>query len=127
MLIAMPWIELILEGKKVWELRARKTRRRGSIALIRKGSGQVVGVADLVDVHGPMSRQELLDQLPRHQVPPERLSGKYGFAWELRNTRRLPEAVPYCHPSGAVIWVVLSETVQNQIAAQTSTTANAAP
>lgn len=45
LVIAEPWIGLILDGSKTWEMRSRATRKRGRIALIRKGSGQVVGVA----------------------------------------------------------------------------------
>ena len=37
----------MLSGKKTWEMRS--TRNRGPIGLIRKGSGQVVGIADIVD------------------------------------------------------------------------------
>jgi hypothetical protein len=48
LIIKEPWISLILSRKKTWELRSRDTRVRGRIALIRKGSGTVIGVAELV-------------------------------------------------------------------------------
>jgi hypothetical protein len=35
LIIRSPWIELIVSGRKVWELRPANCRLRGSIALIR--------------------------------------------------------------------------------------------
>jgi len=43
LLINSPWIEMILEGKKTWEIRGANTKLRGPIALIKSGSGKVVG------------------------------------------------------------------------------------
>lgn len=56
LIIAEPWIGLILEGRKTWEMRSRDTPVRGQIGLIRKGSKSVVGVAELVGTlpHLPM-------------------------------------------------------------------------
>jgi hypothetical protein len=51
-----PWVEMILDGKKIWEIRGRYTRIRGKIALIRGGSGLVVGTCELSDVVGPLTR-----------------------------------------------------------------------
>jgi hypothetical protein len=48
LIVADPWISLILDGKKDWEMRSRKTAIRGNIGLIRKGSGLVCGVVKLV-------------------------------------------------------------------------------
>ena len=49
LIIDAPWIDHILEGRKDWEMRSQATSVRGWIGLIRKGSGQVVGIARLVD------------------------------------------------------------------------------
>ena len=56
LLIKEPWISMILEGKKTWEIRGSATKRRGRIALVASGTGTVVGTCDLVDVVGPLSR-----------------------------------------------------------------------
>jgi len=48
LIVDEPWISLIISGKKTWEMRSRNTLVRGSIALIRKGSKTVIGIADLV-------------------------------------------------------------------------------
>jgi hypothetical protein len=57
LIIKEPWISLILSRKKTRELRSRDTRVRGRIALIRKGSGTVIGVAELVGTLPKLSRQ----------------------------------------------------------------------
>lgn len=54
LIIDQPWIGLILSGKKTWEMRKTACHHRGRIALIRKGSGQVVGTADIVNSFPPL-------------------------------------------------------------------------
>jgi hypothetical protein len=92
----------------------RKTGRklRGPIALIRKGSGYVVGVAEVTECLPPLgTREAYASTEPFHRVPPS--DQTYSFAegwrtpWVLANARPLPKAVPYKHPSGAVDWVNL--------------------
>jgi hypothetical protein len=55
LIVREPWIDLILDGHKTWELRTRPTSIRGQIALIRQGSGQIEGVVNLADVLPRMS------------------------------------------------------------------------
>jgi hypothetical protein len=52
-------VEWILAGKKTWEIRGRITHFRGRIALIRAGSGFVVGTCELVNVVGPLTLRDL--------------------------------------------------------------------
>lgn len=102
-------------------MRSARTNRRGPIALIEKGSGQVVGVAELVDVKGPFSNVEMATNEASHQIPPEIYGAsnyKWYYAWVLENAMVLPSAVPYKHKSGAVIWVQLDEQTQQGIAEQ---------
>ena len=49
LIIADPWIDHILNGRKDWEMRSQATSIRGWFGLIRKGSGSVVGLARLRD------------------------------------------------------------------------------
>lgn len=69
LVIRSPWVEKILAGSKTWELRKKPTRIRGPIAIIRGGSGLVVGTAEITDCIGPMSRDELRQQFEKHQAP----------------------------------------------------------
>lgn len=108
LIIRSPWIEKILAGEKTWELRKKRTNIRGHIALIRGGSGLVVGTAILKDCVGPMSRLQLREHLSKHHASDEVLSAlnyEAPFAWVLEAAIPLPVPQPYTHPSGAVIWV----------------------
>ncbi len=49
LIIKQPWIDLILDGEKPWEIRGRATTIRGTIALIKSGTGLVLGLVDVVD------------------------------------------------------------------------------
>jgi len=112
LVIKSPWIELILDGKKTWEVRSRATAVRERIALIRSKSGQIFGTAELVACHGPFSREQMMVERDKHQVPPERMSEvdyEHFYAWELKNVRRFERPVAYKHPAGAVIWVTLND------------------
>jgi ASCH domain len=123
LIIDQPWIGLILSGKKTWEIRKTACHHRGRIALIRKGSGQVVGTADIVDSFPPLeSASDYARGEALHCIPPERqaqaLADGWRTPWVLKNFWQLPRPVSYRHPYGAVIWVNLEEDVSNAVAAQ---------
>ena len=113
LVIREPWIGRILRGEKSWELRSRATRTRGRIALIRKGSGKVVGTAVLSDVLPALDRASLLANRQHHRVPEEEvdevMAQGWVIPWVLSDVRVLDEPVSYCHPFGAVTWVDLGE------------------
>ena len=48
LIIRQPYIDMILDGRKTWEMRSKRCNRRGQIALIQQGTKTVVGVADVV-------------------------------------------------------------------------------
>jgi hypothetical protein len=107
-----PHIENILSGKKTWEIRGSNTKIRGEIALIKSGSGTVVGKCEIVDVIGPISIDDLRLNIDKHCVTLEQFDQVFGrykkiFAWVLENASALQEPVAYEHPQGAVIWVNL--------------------
>lgn len=58
LIIDEPWIGKILSGTKVWETGSTRSSIREPIALIRKGSGAVVGVARMINRHGPINRAQ---------------------------------------------------------------------
>jgi hypothetical protein len=120
LIIREPWIGMILDGNKTWELRTQHTTMRGEIALIRKGTGQIVGVADLVDSLPQLDQQGLADSVQFHGVLPSEQAGAIAngwlFPWLIVNARRLSSPVPYLHPSGAVTWVNLDPGVTQSIA-----------
>lgn len=101
---------------------------RGEIALIRKGTGQIVGVADLVDSLSPLDGQGLADSVQFHGVPPSEqttvIANGWLFPWLIINARRLSSPVPYVHPAGAVTWVNLDPGVARSVDSARTTSAN---
>jgi hypothetical protein len=116
LIIKSPYIEKILDGSKIWEMRSKATRIRGPIALIKQGTGQIIGVASLIDVKGPLSQLERIHTIDKHQIPLERLKSgnteKWSFAWVLGSAQSLISPIAYKHPNGAVIWVNLDQETQ---------------
>lgn len=104
LIIDEPWIGLILQGRKTWEMRSRKTKVRGDVALIRKGSGMIVGTVELYDCI--TCDPELLPLSSFHCIPQSQahVFDKWNIAWKLRNVEVI-EPTPYKHKQGAVIWV----------------------
>jgi hypothetical protein len=120
LIIDEPWVSMITAGKKTWEMRSLNTSVRGRIALIKKGSLTIVGVADLIDTRPELSPAELKANVEKHGVPESRIGDnfRHSTAWLLERAQPLREAVPYRHPPGAVIWVNLDAAVSAAIEAQ---------
>jgi len=118
LLIRQPWIGHILRGEKTWELRSRPTQVRGPVGLIQSGSGSVVGVANLVEVRGPLTPHDLQEAIRRGQITGAEmdvLSYPKTYAWVLEGARPVRSPVPYPHPQGAIIWVRLEPGVQRAV------------
>jgi hypothetical protein len=119
LLIRQPYIDMILDGLKIWEMRGRRCSFREKIALIQSGTNTVVGIADISDCLGPLSDKERLAAADRHCVSPDEWLNPqfadYRFVWVLSNAKRLSKPISYHHPNGAVIWVTLDDSVSQQI------------
>ena len=119
LLIRSPWVDLILEGRKSWEIRGTSTSIRGEIALIASGTGTVVGTCELLEAVGPLTLAEYKRNAARIGVASSELGRRKPYdktyAWVLTNASQLAKPVAYSHPSGAVIWVNLPEDVARRI------------
>jgi hypothetical protein len=115
LIIREPWIGRILSGRKTWEMRTTPTACRGRVGLIRKGTGMVAGIADIVDSLPPLDAAGLAASRECHGIPPELdtdvLGAGWLYPWVLRNIRPLPRPVPAGQKPGQVIWVPLSPAV----------------
>jgi hypothetical protein len=121
LIIDEPWISKILRGEKDWEMRSIQTKHRGLFGLIRKGSGQVVGIANLINVSGKYSNDGLALNIAHHHVGPEIYENpdyKWRYAWEMADVKLLDEPVAYIHKNGAVTWVTLDTAAVENIARQ---------
>lgn len=111
LLIKEPWLSMLIDGHKTWELRRLPTKVGGVVGLTPPGSGEIAGRAELVTVHGPLSATELRDHRDKHWVDDGFLdsyaAGKPLYAWEFQDAHRFESPAPYDHPQGAEIWVKL--------------------
>ena len=122
LIIREPWIGLILTGTKTWEMRARATKLRGLVGLIRKGTGLVVGVAEIVECLPFLDAASLASTRPFHCIPTkmdaEVLQLGWVCPWVLRHARPLPRPVAAGQKPGQVTWVPLSEAANTAVAGQ---------
>jgi hypothetical protein len=114
LLVRDPYASQLLDGEKIREIRGRSTHIRGPILIIKSGTGQLFGTADLVRVLGPLELEDLVaaSELPRQEREEFRNSGlPYAktYAYVFSNPRRFKRPIPYRHPSGAVTWVRLPD------------------
>jgi hypothetical protein len=119
LVIDQPWVGLIADRKKTWEMRTRPTKVRGWIGLIEKGTGTVIGIACLMGSRPSLKRKGHHLYFEKHRVPPmsnrKTYDGKYLTPWVLAKAFRLPKALPYQHPSGAVTWVTFADKVSRSL------------
>jgi hypothetical protein len=122
LVIADPWIDLILKGEKTWEMRKRPWNFRGSVALIRKGSGQVLGIAIVIECRPALhdlaayAAAEHLHCIPP-AMQPETFDKGWRTPWVLAHARCLARPVPYRHRKGAMSVFDLDESVAAQVRA----------
>lgn len=114
LLIRDPYATQILNGEKRWEIRGRATQIRGTIVIIKSGTGRAFGTTELKRVLGPLSLEDLTraSELPpaeREEFAREGLPYPRTYAYVLDNPKWFDAPIPYSHPSGAVTWVRLPE------------------
>lgn len=103
-------------------MRTAPTKRRGRIGLIRKGTGLVVGTAELIDSLPPLDAASLASTRDRHRIPAnldaEVLASRWIHPWVLADVRRLSRPVVAGQKLGQVIWVPLGQDATDAIEAQ---------
>ena len=121
LIIQKPWIDLILRGEKIWEMRPRSWSHRGPLALIEKGSGKVVGTAIVVDCLPPLTPAEMHQHFAKHRIP-EGTYTRPDFKWftplVLADVRRLNPPVSYKHKNGAQNPVNLDPDAEREVLRQ---------
>ena len=107
LIIKDPWITKILNGEKTWEIRGSNTKIRGTISLIKSGTGKIFGTVVLTKCFAVTD--SAFDQGFKNHRIPESIPNRYKqrYVWELSSPILFKEPIPYKHPQGAVIWVNL--------------------
>lgn len=111
LIVKSPWIDLILKGEKTWEIRGSHTKIRGKIALIKSGTGTILGTVDVVDSKLLTLEEYQASEAYHRRNKEDTANAPYKkiHAWLLKNPVLFDEPIPYEHPQGAVIWVNLPE------------------
>jgi hypothetical protein len=114
LLVRDPYATQLLNGEKIWEIRGKATQIRGTIAVIKSGTGRAYGTVRLVRVLGPLALDDLVlaQELPRDEREEFKRTGlpyPKTYAYVLSDPRWFERPIPYHHPSGAVTWVRLPE------------------
>ena len=107
LIIREPWIDYILSGKKVWEIRGSNTTIRGRIALIKSGTSTILGEANLINsIKLDLSKYYV--NKDKHCIDNvDSLPYKNTYGWVLSDVKKYKTPEKYRHPKGAVIWVNL--------------------
>jgi len=108
LVLKAPWLQLILSGKKTWEIRGTQTKQRGTIHLALSGAGgQIAGQCRITKSYA-INRKTLSKHFTKHRI------GDLGIVtyrkphvWEISHVRRYKQPFVYDHPQGAVNWVRL--------------------
>lgn len=111
LIIKKEWLDLILTGKKIFEVRGSNTNIRGKIGLIESGSGLIIGECDLVNsiVIDNNNIEYVLDKSCINNSEIINNMYKHPHAWELNNSIRYNQPLKYKHPKGAIIWIDLKK------------------
>ena len=133
LVIREPWIDLILSGQKMWEMRSQAPAWRGWFGLIRKGSCQISGIARLADVGRALTQSRMIETIDRHRIPEAMIrSGeveKWTTPWILADVQILAQPVRYRHPNAAITLFTLdletSEAIAEQLDGHTTSAASA--
>lgn len=121
LIVRDPYASQLLNGEKIWEIRGRPTQIRGTVVIIKSGTGHAFGTVKLVRVLGPLQLGDLVDaaELPDAEREQFRVLGlpyRQTFAYIVSNPWWFQDPIPYRHPSGAVIWVNLPDLDLSKVA-----------
>jgi hypothetical protein len=106
LVVKKQWLDLILAGKKNWEIRGCSTKRRGWIHFAEsQAGGKLAGRARLVDCL-PVTKSMFAKHFSNHHVRSwSAMPYKHVYAWVLEQAERFTIPFGYDHQQGAVIWV----------------------
>jgi hypothetical protein len=68
LIVRDPYASQLLNGQKIWDIRGRSTQIRGSVVIVKQGTGKAFGIANLVRVLGPLDLDDLVSS---PEVPSE--------------------------------------------------------
>ena len=110
LILKEPWASKVVSGEKTIELRTMKTNKIGEeIYIAKAGTKTLIGKVT-IDKCLLLSQEEFkaLESYHMAGTYAATLNGKKIYGWFLKNAIAFENPIPYSHPQGAQIWVVLS-------------------
>ncbi len=110
LILKEPWASKVVSGEKTVELRTMKTNKIGEeIYIAKAGTKTLIGKVT-IDKCVLLSQEEIqaLESYHMAATYARTLKGKKIYGWFLKNALAFENPIPYPHPHGAQIWVVLS-------------------
>ena len=106
LVVKKKWLDLILAGRKTWEIRGSSTSKRGWIHFAEsQAGGKLTGRARLVNCF-PVPRSSFQRHYKKHYVPSlSMVPYVTPHAWVLEDAEKFEKPFEYEHKQGAVIWV----------------------
>ena len=110
LIIKQPWIDLILSGLKVMEIRGNIpwSHKDKEIALIESGTTLIRGITVIHSVTRLWEEGWFKKMQKYHQIPDDKkhlIKYKKVYAWWMSKPKILKEEIHYTPKPGAVIWV----------------------
>lgn len=109
LIIKKEYIDLILAGKKTWEIRRFNTKIRGPVALVSRG--YIYGFAVLERTF-EIDKEVLKNYSNKHRVSPEFIDtyaerNRRLYVWVFRNPLRLKKPLKISYSKGVRVWINL--------------------
>ena len=107
LVIKKPWVDLILAGAKIWEIRGAPTNLRGPVFLAASGTRALVGRVTITNCF-EIGHDDLPKYVHQHCIADcSIVRYKRVFAWALEGAERFEVPREYTHARGAITWVKL--------------------
>ena len=108
LVLKAPWLDLILSGKKTWEIRGTQTKQRGTVHLALSGAGGQIAGQCRIGKSYAINKKTLSKHFTKHRIADlSIITYRKPHVWEISHARRYKQPFAYDHPQGAVNWVRL--------------------
>ena len=113
LILKKDWLDMILCGRKTWEIRSMRTTKRERVALALSGTSLLLGDVEIVDCI-KLDAAAFNANMAKHGVSPHRHAEVVGdykqiFAWEVARPRRYSSPVSYAKKQGPITFVNLED------------------
>jgi len=110
LIIKEPWASQVVSGKKTIELRSRKTTKVGQEIYIAKAGTKTLIGRVTIEKCVQLTVEDCINLQEKHLAAfREFFHNKKIYGWYLKDAVQFDEPIPYNHPQGAQMWVIIPE------------------